>query len=93
MSSAAGTSSIPSKIVVKYDGVTVIDTGYRGDVSYQGALNSALAALGFPAENIVGAGVGTATFTKSATSPTTAIVEVYSPLDNNVWSTTLNCPI
>jgi len=84
-------ASVPSKILVKYDGIVVIDTGYRGDSSYQGQLNNALASRGLPPEVIAGTGTETASFTKS-TATTNAVIEVYSPLSNNVWTTTLNCP-
>jgi len=84
-------ASVPSRILVKYDGIVVIDTGYRGDSSYQGQLNNALASRGLPPEVIAGTGTGTASFTKS-TATTNAVIEVYSPLSNNVWTTTLNCP-
>lgn len=84
-------TEVPSKVIVKFDGVEVINTGYRGDATQQGALNNALSGRGLPPETISGVGIGTGTFTKS-TATTFATVEVYSPLSNNSWSTTLNCP-
>ena len=81
----------PDKFIVEFDGVEVINTGYRGNASQQGDLNSALAALGQPAETIQGVGSGTATFTKS-TATTTATVKVFAPITNSTWRYTLGCP-
>ena len=81
----------PDKFIVEFDGVEVINTGYRGNASQQGDLNSALAVLGQPAETIQGVGSGTATFTKS-TATTTATVKVFAPITNSTWRYTLGCP-
>jgi hypothetical protein len=56
----------PDKFVLMYDGVAVIDTGYRGSKSYQTKLNNALAAKGAPPETIQGAGLGEASFNKTS---------------------------
>ena len=82
---------VPDKFQVEFDGVIVINTGYRGDISDQGALNTALAARGVPQESIAGIGRGTATFTKS-TATTTAIVRVYAPISGTAWNYSLSCP-
>jgi len=81
----------PDKFIVEFDGVEVINTGYRGASWKQINLDNALAALGEPTETIQGTGVGTATFTKS-TATTTATVKVYAPLPNTQWYYSLSCP-
>jgi len=81
----------PDKFIVEFDGVEVINTGYRGNSSQQGDLNAALANLGQPAETIQGVGTGTASFTKS-TATTTATVKVFAPISNSTWQYTLGCP-
>lgn len=78
--------SVPDRFVVKYGGVVVIDTGYRGITSY----NTDLAALNLPP--VTGPGLGTATFVKTSTDPT-ATVEVYGPLPGTAWNFTLSCPV
>lgn len=83
--------TVPDKFQVIFDGVTVIDTGYRGDSSNQAALDSALDDRGLPPEPIVGVGSGSATFSKS-TSTTTATVRVWAPMSGTQWNFTLSCP-
>lgn len=83
--------SIPDKFVVEFDGVEVINTGYRGDSFYQSQLNSALAYYGDPAETIQGFGSGSATFNKT-TATTTATVKVYAPMSGTGWVFDLSCP-
>ena len=79
--------TIPDKFTVTWNGATVIDTGFRGDPSY----NSQLNALGYP--NVSGSGTGTATFVKSAASPSTVTVVVTAPLNQTAWRGRLGCPI
>ena len=83
--------SVPDKFIVEFDGVEVINTGYRGDAFQQQNLNSALAILGEPAETIQGVGSGSVSFNKTSTS-TTAIVKVYAPITGTGWNFTLGCP-
>jgi len=83
--------SIPDKFIVEFDGVEVINTGYRGNSSQQTDLNTALASRGLPAETIQGTGFGSATFQKT-TATTTATVKVFAPLPKTGWSYTLSCP-
>lgn len=83
--------AVPDKFIVKFDGVVVIDTGYRGSPNTQTILNNALAQRGLPPETIQGLGQGTVTFNKT-TATTTATVEVYAPIGGTVWSYTLSCP-
>lgn len=83
--------NIPDKIIVKFEGVDVIDTGYRGSTSYQAALDSNLTTRGFPTESITSPGTGTATFNKN-TATTSAFVYVFGPLPNTAWTLTLSCP-
>ncbi len=86
------TFNIPDKIIVYFDGVPVIDTGYRGDSSYQSQLTANLALRGVPNEIIQGTGIGTASFNKT-TATTKAYVYVYGPLTGTGWNFTLNCPV
>jgi hypothetical protein len=85
-------NTIPDKFIVVFDGVEVINTGYRGSTSYQSQLDAELISRGLPTETIVGTGQGTASFNKT-TSTTTATIKVYAPLDQTAWTVTLNCPV
>ena len=82
----------PCKFVVIYNGVEVINTGYRGDVMWQSALDAALIARGLPTETLNGSGIGTVSFTKSIPNAI-ATVLVYSPLAGTSWQYNLHCPI
>lgn len=85
--------AIPDKFEVWFDGVKVIDTGYRGSSEkYQTALDNALALRGLPSETIAGVGLGTANFNKTTTTQT-ALVKVYAPLEETLWDITLGCPV
>jgi len=83
---------VPDKFVVEFDGVEVINTGYRGSVVRQGQLNTALAARGLPPETITSPGFVVATFNKT-TSTTTATLKVFAPLSGTSWSCTVSCPV
>ena len=83
---------VPDKFEVWFDGVKVIDTGYRGSTSEQSALNAALTLLGDPLQTIVEPGNGTASFTKG-TATTTAEVRIYAPLSGTYWTFVMNCPV
>jgi len=85
------TVSVPDKFVVLFDGIEVINTGYRGDSEYQAILYDALSDVGAPSENITGGKTGTASFIK--TSPTDkAYVYVYAPIEETEWDFILACP-
>lgn len=83
---------IPDKFEVWFDGVKVIDTGYRGAANYQTDLNTALALRGLPSEPIVGLGSGSANFNKT-TNTQVALVKVYALLEGTNWNLTLGCPV
>ena len=83
--------TVPDKFIVEFDGVEVINTGYRGDVMNQPFLDAALDGKGLPSEPIVGVGLGTASFVKS-TSTTTAKVKVFAPIGGTSWQYKLGCP-
>jgi len=83
--------SVPDKFIVIYDGVEVINTGYRGDSAQQSELDIALAARGLPSETIISGGAGTLNFNKSTTTGT-AIVRVYAPISGTAWNYNLSCP-
>jgi hypothetical protein len=74
------TYDVPDKLEVWDDGVKVIDTGYRGDPSYQSQLDDALAAKGLPPELIEGPGLGQASYYKTSSS-SSLLIKVYGPLD------------
>lgn len=83
---------IPDKFIVRYDGVEVINTGYRGDLIWQADLDADLTSRGLPTETIISPPNGTATFNKT-TNTTTAQLIVYAPLPNTGWIATLSCPV
>ncbi len=83
--------SIPDKYIVVFDGIDVIDTGYRGDTSYQAALDADLASRSLPPETITAPGSGSTSFIKG-TATTTALVKVYGPLPGTSWQFTMECP-
>ena len=78
--------SVPDKFEVFWNNTTVIDTGFRGSSSY----NSALNALGYP--NVSGPGSGTATFNKTAQTPSVVTVVITAPLVGTAWEASLSCP-
>jgi len=82
---------IPDKFIVEFDGVEVINTGYRGNTSHQADLNTALANRGLPPETIQSPPSGVTTFNKT-TATTTATVRVFAPLPGTGWRYTLSCP-
>ena len=82
----------PDKFEVWFDGVKVIDTGYRGSATFQTDLDNALALRGLPSETIAGTGTGTANFSKT-TNTEVALVKVYAPLEDTTWTYTLGCPV
>ena len=84
--------SVPDKFEIWFEGVKVIDTGYRGATSEQAALDADLTSRGLPTETITAPGNGLASFTKNTSTPT-AIVRVYAPLGGTAWSMTLGCPV
>lgn len=84
--------SVPDKFIVMFDGVEVINTGYRGSTSEQANLDAALAARGLPSETITSPGNGSASFVKSTTT-TTATVYVYAPISGTAWNFNLGCPL
>lgn len=83
---------VPDKFIVMFDGVEVINTGYRGDAGQQATLDAALAARGLPPETIAGGATGTASFVKS-TATVTATVLVYAPISGTAWDFNLSCPV
>jgi len=77
---------VPDRCQVIFDGVTVIDTGFRGQSSF----NSALAAAGYPP--VTGPGSGVWTFNKFTTTSTCTVI-VTAPLSGTVWNASLSCPV
>lgn len=85
------TISIPDKFEVWFDGVKVIDTGYRGFVGHQTNLNNALIALGEPTEPIVGPAEGSTSFYKGS-AVDIAEIRVWAPMTGTYWTYTMSCP-
>lgn len=84
------TVDVPDKFIVEWNGMEVINTGYRGDSAYQSALYAALIASGADPEIIAGASTGVFTFNKT-TADAIATVKVYAPIEETIWSFTLSC--
>ena len=78
--------SVPDQFQVYYNGSLVIDTGFRGDASY----NSQLNALGYP--NVSGPGSGSSSFTKPSALPETCLVVITAPLVGTAWEFLVGCP-
>ena len=73
---------VPDIFKVEYNGVEVINTGYRGTSgTYDGTVVT-----------VAGPGMGTASFTKSTASPTWAKVIVVAPFSGTAWNFSLGCP-
>lgn len=83
---------VPVKIVVEWDGVEVINTGYRGNAVFQTALDEALTELGLPTETINPDSNSKSAFIKTSNYPK-AIVRLFAPLDGSIVSWKLNCPV
>ena len=83
-------TAAPDKFMVYYEGVEVINTGYRGDAEYQTMLYAALNAQGASPEVINEPGTGVFTFNKNSTTRYAKVL-VYAPLDETEWSFTLSC--
>ena len=79
--------NVPDRFRVVWNGIEVINTGFRGNSANDAALNDA----GYP--SVVGPGSGSVTFSKNSTYPTTAIVYVDAPLEGTAWDFTLSCPV
>ena len=78
--------SVPDQFQVYYNGSLVIDTGFRGDASYNAQLN----ALGYP--NVSGPGSGSSSFTKTSALPETCLVVITAPLAGTAWEFLVGCP-
>ena len=78
--------SVPDQFQVYYNGNLVIDTGFRGDSSYNAQLN----ALGYP--NVSGPGSGSSSFTKTSALPQTCLVVITAPLIGTAWEFLVGCP-
>ena len=85
------TNLVPDRFVVEFEGVPVIDTGYRGDSALQTTLDEALAALGESSVAIAGASTGAELFLKT-TATTFCVVKVYAPIPETEWSFRILCP-
>jgi len=76
----------PCRVTLKWGNV-FLDTGFRGDSSY----NSALVELGYP--TVLGdSSNGFLLLTKNEINPTIAEVTVYTPLEESLVQTNLICP-
>ena len=74
--------SVPDIFKVEYNGVEVINTGYRGTSgTYDGV-----------PVTVAGPGSGTASFNKTTSSPTWAKVIIEAPFSSTAWEASLGCP-
>jgi hypothetical protein len=78
---------VPDKFEIIWNGSTVIDTGFRGNSSFDSQLN----ALGYP--NVSGPGLGNASFTKTSASPSIATLIITAPLNGTGWTAKVYCPL
>lgn len=85
------TKDIPDKFIVEFNGLEVINTGYRGNVSLQSELNAALAAHGDSPEVIQTLEDNHFYFYKTG-STQNAIVKVYAPMPETQWEFRFRCP-
>jgi len=85
------THDIPDKFIVEFNGVEVINTGYRGNLALQTELNAALASYGDSPEAIQDPDVFDFYFYKTG-STANAIVKVYAPIEESLWQFRLRCP-
>jgi hypothetical protein len=83
---------IPVKVIIEFDGVEVINTGYRGNPTYQALLDAALTDLGQPTETINPDSQSTLVFTKSS-AVAHATMTIYTPIDGAIASLRLRCPV
>lgn len=81
------TNGVPVRFRVVFDDAEVINTGFRGDTRYNGALIN----LGYGA--IVGSGTGIATFNKNSSLVTTAYLYIDSPINGVEYSFNMSCPL
>ena len=88
--------TVPNRFQVLFENIVVIDTGYRGNTTYQSALNTALAGYGSASSTIISPGSGTTVFQKN-TATSVAMCKIFSPNINlpgasNAWNFTMSCP-
>lgn len=81
----------PDRLQVYFDGNVILNTGYRGNASYQTDLNNDLASYGSASEYIAGSRVLTASFFKNSAT-TTAKVQVFGPGSGTKWDYWISCP-
>ena len=84
--------NIPAKIIVEYGGTEVMNTTYRGNSSYQTALNTALTALGLPTETIDTDKESIEYYEKTDAGEYVRIY-IYSPIAGATIDFTLKCPV
>ena len=84
--------NIPAKIIVEYGGAEVMNTTYRGNSSYQTALNTALTALGLPTETIDTDKESIEYYEKTDAGEYVRIY-IYSPIAGATIDFTLKCPV
>ena len=84
---------VPDRMIVEWDNNVVVDTGYRGDTSFQTDLTKSLKSSGLPIESIISGGASTFTFEKTKETPSVATVTILAPLSGTAWEFTVGCPI
>jgi hypothetical protein len=80
------TNGVPAKFKILFDNVEVVNTGFRGDTGYNGALIN----LGYG--TVIGPSTGIFTFNKN-TATTTAFVYIETPINGADYSFSVSCPL
>lgn len=82
---------VPDKLIVRYLGTLVYDTGYLGDTTYQSQLDNELSNRGLPSETITQGSDRIIRWFKPQ-SYQVLDLEVYAPLTGTGWSINVLCP-
>lgn len=84
-------ASVPDKLVVLINGLSVLDTGYIGNTAYQSVLDAELISRGDPTETITSAS-GMITYNyNNFGGGSYATIQVYGPLPNTSWNLVAIC--
>ena len=90
------TYQIPDRLIVKYLGDLVYDTGYIGSPSYQSDLDNDLSLRGEPQATISGSSSSNNSRTIRWFKPQSynyLDLEVYAPLGGTAWALDVSCPV
>ena len=84
---------VPDRAIVVFDGVNVMDSGYRGTYTptNQSNLNSYLASYGSASAAIVEPAQGTLYWYKNSATQTAQVL-IFAPIPGTAWNFTMSCP-